>query len=97
MAIVLILTLWVAPLALGIYMGNRRGKLAAGILLPLFLGWIGVIIIACLSDRSAHVIVQNTTTVFAPQVPPAGVTESTDEVVDYLPHINTTGTAKDGE
>lgn len=63
MIALLIVVLWLAPVAVGAYMGHARGKLAAGILLPLFLGWIGVIIIACLSDRSAHVVVQNNTTV----------------------------------
>lgn len=62
-AILLVLFLWIIPVILGGLMGNSRNKLAAGIILPLFLGWIGVIIIACLSDRSSHVIVNNSTVV----------------------------------
>lgn len=62
-AFLLVLFLWIIPVILGGLMGNNRNKLAAGIILPLFLGWIGVIIIACLSDRSSHVIVNNSTVV----------------------------------
>jgi hypothetical protein len=57
MIVFLVLALWIAPVAVGIYIGNKRGKFAAGLLLPLFLGWIGVAIVACLSDRSTNVSV----------------------------------------
>jgi hypothetical protein len=57
MIFLLILLFWIAPVVLGAMLGNSRNKLAAGILLPLFFGWLGVIIVACLSDRSQHVTV----------------------------------------
>jgi hypothetical protein len=65
MIVVLILVLWIAPIILGVYLGSKRDKLAAGILLPLFFGWLGLAIVGCLGNRttslvvSQHVIVQN--------------------------------------
>jgi hypothetical protein len=43
--------MWVAPIFVGKSMGERKGR--AGWAWGLFLGWLGVIILACLSDRSA--------------------------------------------
>lgn len=56
----LVIVLWLVPIGLGAYLGSQRGKMAAGILLPLFFGWIGLIVVACLSDRT-HTITVNQT------------------------------------
>ena len=46
---VLILLIWVvAAIFAASAIGNRKGRPGAGFLLGLFLGWIGVIIIACI-------------------------------------------------
>lgn len=57
MVVFLILLLWIAPIALGVYIGMKRDKLAAGILLPLFFGWIGLAVVACLSNRTTNLVV----------------------------------------
>jgi hypothetical protein len=63
MALFLVTILWFAPILAGGIYGNARGKLAAGILLPLFFSWFGVLIVLCLSDRTqsvnTHVHVSN--------------------------------------
>ena len=55
MALFLVTILWFAPIIAGALYGNSRGKLAAGILLPLFFSWFGVLIVLCLSDRTQSV------------------------------------------
>jgi len=46
---VLILLIWVvAAIFVAGAIGNRKGRPGTGFLLGLFLGWIGVIIIACI-------------------------------------------------
>ncbi len=52
-AIFIIAVFWVLPVIVGYNMGSARNKVAAGVLLPLFFGWLGVLVVACLSDRSA--------------------------------------------
>lgn len=69
MATVLILLtiFWWAPLACGVYIGHTRGKMAAGILFPLFLGWIGVGIVSLTGNRSHSAVQQVTVVAPTPQ------------------------------
>lgn len=55
MTVFLILLLWVSPVIVGAIAGSHRGKLAAGILLPLFFSWFGTFVVLCLSDRTQSV------------------------------------------
>lgn len=41
---------WVAPAIVGYIVGKKKGKGGLGLILGLFLSWIGVIIVAVLSD-----------------------------------------------
>ena len=41
---------WVAPAIVGYIIGKNKGKGGIGLLLGIFLSWIGVIIVAVLSD-----------------------------------------------
>jgi len=48
--IMLALGVWVAPTIVGYIIGKKKGKAGVGLILGLFLSWIGVIIIAVLED-----------------------------------------------
>lgn len=48
----LFLILFLAPLFISSHIGEKKGRKTAGILLGLFLSWIGLIIIVCLSNRN---------------------------------------------
>lgn len=48
--IVGLLLLWAAPVIVGTIIGAKKGKGGIGFVLSCFLSWIGVIIIALLSD-----------------------------------------------
>jgi hypothetical protein len=44
---------WFAPIGLGALLGNSKGRLAMGLVLGIVLGWIGVIIVACVPPTRA--------------------------------------------
>ena len=46
----LIFLFWGGPIIAGYFIGKNKGRTAAGVLLPFFLGWLGVIIVACLGS-----------------------------------------------
>ena len=47
--VVVVFLFWVVvPLIVGTVIGNSKGHTAAGFWLAFFLGWIGVIIVACM-------------------------------------------------
>jgi len=48
--IMMVLGIWVAPAIVGYIIGKKKGKGGIGIVLGLFLSWIGVVIVAVLSD-----------------------------------------------
>jgi hypothetical protein len=48
-ALIFIATMWVLPIFVGKSIGDRKGR--AGWAWGLLLGWLGVIIVACLSDK----------------------------------------------
>lgn len=45
-----VIVLWVLPIFIGHRLGKNRGRATAGTWLGILLGWLGVIITACLSD-----------------------------------------------
>lgn len=46
--------LWILPIVVGSLVGNRKGRLALGLVLAILLGWIGVIIIAVVPPSRAE-------------------------------------------
>ena len=48
--ILVVLGAWVAPAIVGYLIGKKKGKGGIGIVLGLFLSWIGVVIVAVLGD-----------------------------------------------
>lgn len=48
--ILVVLGAWVAPAIVGYIIGKKKGKGGIGLILGLFLSWIGVIIVAVLGD-----------------------------------------------
>ena len=49
MAFLLVMVLWVIPIILGAALGSQKGRAGLGVALGIFLGWIGVGIIAVIS------------------------------------------------
>ena len=54
-----LLIFWVAPWIIGGLIGSRKGHVALGIVLGVLLGWIGVIIIACVRPTQAELVRRN--------------------------------------
>jgi hypothetical protein len=52
----LILIFLVVPWVVGGIVGNRKGRVALGIMLGVLLGWIGVIIIAIVRPTQAELV-----------------------------------------
>ncbi|MCX7021376.1 MAG: hypothetical protein NTW26_03685, partial [bacterium] len=48
--ILVVLLAWVAPAIVGYIIGKKKGKAGVGLILGLFLSWIGVVIVAVLND-----------------------------------------------
>ena len=46
------LVLWVVPIIVGISLGSRKGRGGLGFALGIFLGWLGVLIIALTSPTA---------------------------------------------
>lgn len=48
-ALLLLFVLWIAPIMIATGMGNERNRAGLGITLGIFLGWLGVLIMAFVS------------------------------------------------
>lgn len=46
--------LWILPVVVASAVGHHKGRLALGVVLGIFLGWIGVIIIAVIPPTRAE-------------------------------------------
>jgi hypothetical protein len=50
-----LLIMWVAPIALALWLARRRGRSSlTGLVAAFFLSWVGVLVVYLLPDRSLH-------------------------------------------